>query len=368
MVESSDNINDHSGFKPSELFIEKKYCDFKDELMNNSIHPISLYKYNISLTKAKEYIISHKAKTLFAVNIVDHNGHKVLHYGIKNGSPLTVLNLFAIILYCDESDLSTAFSGTFRRNDPFENLESVKNRNREFWNWSKLIRETVQYYGTLGYDIHRANDWNKKRDRERGPFFCGLSSEMVFPEFYIRLCAPTSTSKQIAIATRFAGERGTLIELNTTGYEWSYLLRFFDCSWISNYTEEDERLFCGGDYRIQLVTVRMIHGAKNYKLFLISFGILHSMINGLDIQGYEPQMLYNQNQLNKFHKILSTLINNDENKYDGYVNETFKLFKYSQNKIIINIHFLYRHFQYACRQMTDLIVDKKTRLIREQIF
>ncbi len=57
--------------------------------------------------------------------------------------------------------------------------------------------------------------------------------------FRIRLCAPTSTSVHIEVATKFSGRDGMIIALQIpNGLNG---LRSFDCSWISQYKEEDER-------------------------------------------------------------------------------------------------------------------------------
>ena len=71
----------------------------------------------------------------------------------------------------------------------------------------------------------------------KGPFFTGLSFVMNIPQFGINLNSPTSTSVHIEVATKFGGDDGMIIQLDI-GDMW---LRGFDCSWLSQYKEEDER-------------------------------------------------------------------------------------------------------------------------------
>ena len=66
-----------------------------------------------------------------------------------------------------------------------------------------------------------------------------MSFEMVLPQFYIRLCGPTSTSCQIEVATKFATSKGMVIQLNNDHV--NNYVRGFDCSLISRFKEEDER-------------------------------------------------------------------------------------------------------------------------------
>ena len=74
-----------------------------------------------------------------------------------------------------------------------------------------------------------------------GPFYCGMSVLMTLPSFAIRLCSPTSTSKQIHVAIKFSGDNGIIMQFNTPNTDGFKTLRAFDCSFISRYKEEDER-------------------------------------------------------------------------------------------------------------------------------
>eukprot|EP01084_Bolivina_argentea_P251301 421432_1 len=134
-----------------------------------------------------------------------------LFFGIQYGSPLTFNHLFALLLYCNESILSCKFSETFRKMFRFESIISIKKRNIEYAQWSRLLREVVQYYGQLGWVEGLGNKWNDENKRIKGPFYTGMSKIMVMPEFNIRLCSPTSTSIFKEVGTRFAGEEGILI-------------------------------------------------------------------------------------------------------------------------------------------------------------
>ena len=68
---------------------------------------------------------------------------------------------------------------------------------------------------------------------------------MQIQSFSIRLCAPTSTSVQLEVALKFSGEKGLIMQLNTSGMmtrnSTSAALKGFDVSWLSHFKEEDER-------------------------------------------------------------------------------------------------------------------------------
>ena len=138
---------------------------------------------------------------------------------------MTSNHLMAVVLYTDFTELSSHFTATFRKNNPFETVEQVKKRNNKYWWWSKYLQETTEEYGVMYTD--------------RSPFFTGMSWVMTVPEFNIILHSPTSTSIYLSVATKFCGEDGMILEFDNTKGE-AIRVPWFDCSWISRYREEDE--------------------------------------------------------------------------------------------------------------------------------
>merc|ERR1712176_574395 len=64
---------------------------------------------------------------------------------------------------------------------------------------------------------------------------------------------------------------GTVFTFDNPKYESQYcLLRAFDCSFISRFKEEDERLFFGGFYRIKVINVRLIKTKENMQQFVVA--------------------------------------------------------------------------------------------------
>merc|ERR1712176_1264764 len=115
-----------------------------------------------------------------------------------------------------------------------EKLEKIKERNQKYHHIAKYLRELVQYFGLSGR-------WGAG-DTESGPFFTGISFVLNIPSFSIRLNGPNSTSKYKEIAMRFATRDGIIIQLNNKSIENGANEVFFDCSFISAYPEEEERL------------------------------------------------------------------------------------------------------------------------------
>eukprot|EP01084_Bolivina_argentea_P102153 183054_1 len=335
----SETKEDSNGFAPFELYISKKYSNMKYEVLNNTVKTLSLNKYETAFFKAKVYLATQRARNTTADVSVNNN----LHCGMKRGTPYLMRNLLSVIFYTDYSELSSAFSTTFRRLEAHEPLSSIKKRNKEYWWWSKTLRETVEYYGK--------DRWNYGSNNGiQGPFYTGLSFECALSEFDIKLCCPSSTSMKKEVAWRFAGDAGLIIELNNDIEKWSKCLRCYDCSWISRFKEEDERLFFGAKYRMRVSTVRIIKTNTNYELFIKPLYYLDCMVNGTEMDPNDPP-----NITSKDHTILSRLIkheitNQTKNIYEEYVHNTFKVWCNQKTRIIIDLFYLHTSF-FALKQL-----------------
>ena len=106
---------------------------------------------------------------------------------------------------------------------------------------SKFLRETVEIYGMCSYGEYKGL-LEENIYQIHGPFFSGMNCKLNIPEFSLRACSPTSTSKQIEVAMKFSGDSGIVLTLdNPRGLDQYEYLRAFNCSWISRFKEEDER-------------------------------------------------------------------------------------------------------------------------------
>eukprot|EP01084_Bolivina_argentea_P101403 181814_1 len=106
---------------------------------------------------------------------------------------------------------------------------------------------------------------------------------MNMPSFAIALKAPCSTSKQIQVSLNFAKTNGMIMELQNDGY--GVYVPFFDCSWVSIFSEEDERLYFGeGKWKLRMQSIRVIKTAKNYETFLHCFYLFDAMVSGVKIK------------------------------------------------------------------------------------
>eukprot|EP01084_Bolivina_argentea_P085065 153774_1 len=327
----ANNYNDHSGFDIDELFVAPRYNTFKEEIFNYEQFDINQYAHYV-VTKAKKYINTQIVK---AIKAFERWGRPE-HY---DPAPFGLSHLCAIILYCDFSDLSTNFSSTFRKMEPFETLVSIKARNSRYYWLSKILRETVEIYGQcrFGKRIHQKKGRKKYANQLCGPYYCGMSSLIIMPGFNIRLCSPTSTSMHIEVAIKFSGREGIIIQLDNPFEPQYRSLRGFNCSWISRYKEEDERLFFGGWWCIRIDSIRVRSTNQNFEIYIKSLYCLDLLITGSNIK----KSVSKDNFLIIKHLIDNYLCKETTAKFEHYVHATFQCFVESKKQIVLETHMKY---------------------------
>ena len=92
----------------------------------------------------------HKTNITKSINQV---GKEYNRSRIKNIAGLELIgieHLISVCLYTDYDRLSADFSSTFRKILPFESIDQIKQRNKKYWWWSKLLAETVIGFGDNG--------------------------------------------------------------------------------------------------------------------------------------------------------------------------------------------------------------------------
>lgn len=249
------------------------------------------------------------------------------------GSPITKKHLMSLILYCDFSDLSTAFSATFRLNHVFEDIESLKRRHSEFGHFARLLVETVNDFGIDGY---------VKSGGEQGPWYCGMNCPMNIGSYAIRLDGPCSSSDKLVVSLNFADQNGMILKLNNDTYDgkWQH---FFNCSWISAFLGESERLWIAGRCPLRLVSIVMVGSAKTYKKMVRSFYLFDAMVSGV------PMNTCPVEETQEDFELLSALLTMNEGDdkpvvLDSFLWNEWKLFLRNKKEIKLDLASLDYYF------------------------
>jgi len=250
----------------------------------------------------------------------------------ETGSQLTEQHLFSIILYCDFSALCTAFSETFRLRDIFEDIESLKARHSKFAHFGRLLVETVRDFGINGQE-------------EKGPFFCGLNCPLNIGTYAIRLNGPCSTTTERAVAVNFAKSNGIILSLNNDA-GFSQFEMFFDCSWISNFFEESERLWISGYYPLRIASIVIVRSARNYAKMMRALYSFDAMISAVNLE--KCPIKEKQSDFDLLSSLFDwTLSGGDaaSSELDSYLKNEWNLFLQKREEIKLNIWRMKKHLQ-----------------------
>eukprot|EP01084_Bolivina_argentea_P077639 140866_1 len=303
-------------FGPSryDLYVNSKYESIKQEALNCGINT-SDFASNV-IDKANEYMHTNRCKKM--QNMYPNYNFDPLHYGIKYEAPIQKEHLYAVILYCNFSDFCTSFRSSFRKAKWNESIRSVKSRNSAYFYTSKYLRELVQYYGC-----------NNDVVRNTGPFWCGMSLVMNLSSFSVHINAPLSSTVDRAVGLRFSGDDGMLIQINNINYPGKYE-RYFNCSWISVYPEEAERIWAGGVYPVEVQSITLCTTQSSYKSCVSALYKLDAILSGQKVEWLSnTDFKWLQNCVDSYFGIWCNI--------DRYAEETFYLFCHRKTHIILDL-------------------------------
>lgn len=160
-------------------FITAKYKTLKEELLNNNIFTLTLWQWMNTITKAKLKWNQYKENK----DIVSKsNTCWTIAYGIDAGEIIKLEHIMCVLLYTNWTNLCFYFSASYRKLRDDESDQELKQRHTEYAIWGKLLRETVEVYGT------------KFGQSSIKKFYTGISTAMLFESFSASICCPLSTA------------------------------------------------------------------------------------------------------------------------------------------------------------------------------
>ena len=260
-------------------------------------------------------------------------------------------HVLSLICYCDLSDFSRAWSESFRFIKFGEGIKEIKERNQKYYWSSKYLIEMVECFGISDNWLYNPNG------NESGPYYCGLNRVLTFPSYITRFCGPCSTSTQLSVATRFAKGDGLILTVNN----YDVNLHFFNCSWISRYREEEERLFISGTNTIKIENITIIENGKKYTKLVKVLRGLDDIITGIDYLYYRSLC---SSEIAYLKELLSFLSFGDNSDYvsDKYIQSLLITYQHHKTQIVINLDFLYGK---VSPDLLDIILYGLERAYRE---
>ena len=269
-----------------------------------------------------------------------------LRYDIAKRKPMNSNHLLSIILYTDYHHLSFLFKSSFQKQTINESLDSLKQRNREFWNFSKLLRETVEVFG------------DRLGDK---PKICKLyhsTTFMYLNNVITRIAAPTSMTRNLSTAILLAPQNGIVLEVVNYGFDKPY---YFNTGLLGCGALQDERLIFGGKQLTQFKNLSIIDIAEKYSLDFLK--VLNIIIRGESISMQDKDIFAKNMETYSgiIEKLIAKKISGKENELNDYLNGSFQAFTNYQTIIKIDIKKLLRDF--AIFKKTFICVDMDNLLL-----
>jgi hypothetical protein len=210
-------------------------------------------------------------------------------------------------MYCNFDKLQFLFSQTFRLCSNYPTFTDVKSANQECSQWSKYLREAVELYG------------QSKADSNAKLFYHGISSELLFESTIARFASPTSTSTKLSVAVNFASEDGLILVLAKYGLD----VCSFNCSWLSDFAGEEERLFVGGYQPLVITNILVMSCKTRLTLSIMAINILLMIVEARFKPGIIPDTDQEMNVLRqKLDQLIQTKFD-DNNNSDKYIDRLF---------------------------------------------
>merc|ERR1712228_772957 len=110
-------------------------------------------------------------------------------------------------------------------------------------------------------------------------FYHGISQSMLFESTSFHVYGPMSTTVEMWVALNFS-QKGMVIDILND----KVATPLFDCSFWSDFTNENERLFIGSLQPFTFETIHYLPLNENYEIFIRVIGILMEMIDGFAYQ------------------------------------------------------------------------------------
>eukprot|EP01084_Bolivina_argentea_P174191 301725_1 len=235
--------------------IYPKYESIKEEVTNNKIFSISSDAFNAAYLKAK-YLInaSDKIRNMMTCSEV------LDKYNFTYDTVIRIDHILALVLWTDYRQLSNEFRKTFTK--------ISKKIYDEFWIWSKFLIEAVNAFG------QRLKKAKVKTCYHNFKNMYNTSFQMTFN-------VPTSSTTKLQIAIMNAPKNGMILELGNNDQRFTKKMRYFNCSFISCFGNENERLFIqppSNNYYFHILSIRNLETNENYCKYIYAINILHRLL------------------------------------------------------------------------------------------
>eukprot|EP01084_Bolivina_argentea_P256767 432422_1 len=296
-------------------YVEPKYESLKSEILANGVQ---FDDFTDIIFKSQTFLDeSHTLKKMKST----YDGRRCANFacGFILYSPIQIHHISALLFYTNFTELSYLFSSSFRAIKSKDTVESIAKRNSSFATMARFLKELVNCFGNTQYDTNPKN----------GIFYHGVSY-LYFNKFSTAFLQPTSTTKHMEVAQLFAKEDGLILELSRAA-SYNYV-RSFDCSLVSAFNSEDERLFFGMDtfwhHYLDFKTIHLVKEKQNLSKFIII------------LKAFQKKKIEKQKHVKILKKLIDSLsMSVAEKPLHPYIHKIFELYGESLRRIYFDFYY-----------------------------
>eukprot|EP01084_Bolivina_argentea_P117124 208046_1 len=284
------------------MYVPPWYKNLKQEITHSS----SIFGGSIEIWNQLHQECENLMKTDYVKQITTNGNEK--KYDIASDSYISIQHIYALQIYTGYTEWCSTFCSMFRLNrlatNNFESTDSFKRRNVVVAHLARLLIETVQVYGEM-----------LLQNNKRYTFYRGVNQEFIFPKYVSRYHLPLSTTTDFKQAAQFAsrGAGGLVIEFR----KYCDNVFYFNCSSLSIFDEEQERLFFGGETILKVRTIYQAMDVKwsNYKMYI------DALQNILDIQNHTQMIHHSMTDKSKavVSELIEHVINSTTERLPDYI-------------------------------------------------
>eukprot|EP01084_Bolivina_argentea_P117371 208457_1 len=229
-------LHDHAKLSPF-------FNSIKVELLSNKICPIQDDIFQTLLIKSILTKRSSGNKLVTKCNYYD------TYYNILRDQEINIRHIFAMTTYSDMTDFCTVFRETYRK---MKDDDDIIARHIQFYFYARSLYESVQFFGC---DM-------KADETVRHGLKCE-KNQLYFKQFKTYFNQPMSTSSSFKVAKGFTNDGGIVLTLKSAfqhDNNKEMLPKYSNISLLSDFKEEEEKLFYGSHVAFRIVNITCIEG------------------------------------------------------------------------------------------------------------
>jgi len=271
----------YNGGPTRQWYAKPKFTDIKDEVLNNPLAKITVNQWNRTVLYASKVVIKTSAIKALRAEIPTNlkklgaTSNSSFHkYGVKNGDKIRLEHLVPLLIFIDLDFVSKAVVESCNNNNwrdgNYESMNEVVQNHANVAQISRLIRETVECYGTR---------WGSEEDGNTPTFYHLLDKDIVPSSLDMRFFSPLSVTTKLnaALVLNDFNENEVVLQLKCAP---NSNLRYFDCSWISEYPLEGEHIACGGLGTATICNIYDLCAGIRYDYHVVAMKLFMAVISG----------------------------------------------------------------------------------------